>query len=286
MKRQKSDGFTVIELTAVLTLLAASISLALPALQNKAEEQNQKTCEKVLMSFMTATSDFARDNKEALPHGMNSPWVKGTFIGTSYYAQSSLAPAQVCGIGQLMEGNYIAEKREAISCPQTDLREDKGFNMGQWMPVVNYSVKTPGDASDHSLTRGLDPNSPTYYRNISKAKQQYALVSTYGIRGPAFRTTGLTKEVAGKQVAMKPYQFALFADHEGASQTLIPEVEKNGKKPIDGWGRVHREGLNVAYMDVHVEMFKDEDRSKTYAMGQVRFYGTSSDMYAFDIDGK
>lgn len=284
MGSRNTGGFTVIELIVTLAIVAVSFSLMLSALRTKEEDENLKTCTKVMMSLLTASTDYARDQKESLPNGMNSPWVKGTFIGTSYYAQSTLDPAQICGIGQLMEGNYIAEKREAISCPQTDLREDKGFNGSTWMPLVNYSVKAPNDASDRSLTQGLDPNSPWYYRNISKQKN--ALVSTYAIRGPAMRTTALTKIVNQKPVTMKPFQVAFFADHEGADQKLIPEVEKNGKKPIDGWGRVHREGLNVGYLDVHVEIYQDEDRAKTWAMGQVRFYGTSSDMYAFDLEGK
>jgi prepilin-type processing-associated H-X9-DG protein/prepilin-type N-terminal cleavage/methylation domain-containing protein len=283
MNWRSRRGFTVVELTAVLALFAGLISLAVPALDARLEDANRQSCAKILMSFTTASDAFSNDNKATLPHGMNNPWVKGEYFGTAYYAQSAVAPAQVCGIGQLMEGNYLPEKREAISCPQTDFREDKGYNAQCWMPLVDFTSKAPNDASDRSLTQGLDPKSPTYYRNITVAKDKYGLVSTYGIRGPALRTTALSKTVGAKEVALKPIQTALFVDHEGADQKLITDVEKNGKKVLDGWGRVHREGLNVAYVDGHVELFRDEDRTKTWDMSQVKYYGTSVDVQAFDL---
>ena len=198
MKFRTTAGFLLVEVLVVILIVGITLSLFVVSIRPRANQDTQTACTNVLKSLMAATTAYANDNGGQLPHGMNNPWVKNDFFGTSYYAQSSLAPAQVCGIGLLMEGNYVPEKRESFSCPQTDAREDKGYNDGTWMPIVNFSSKSPNDASDRSLVQGLDKTSPIYYRNIRKATQNYALISTYAIRGPSLKLDALTKQISGK----------------------------------------------------------------------------------------
>ena len=284
MRHRKLGGFLLIELAVVMILIALVLSLATATFGPRANNEHLDACSNVLRTLTAASNAYARDNQGLLPQGMDNPWVKNDFLGTSYYAQNVLDPSQICGIGLLMQGNYVPEKRESISCPQTDSREDKGFNAQTWMPIVNFTSQKPNDDSDRSLSQGLDRASPIYYRNIANYTAKFGLVSTYAIRGPSLRTDSLSKTVAGKTVSLVPVEAAWLADHEAADQKLIPEVEKNGKKPIDGWGRVHIQGINTAYLDGHVAMFLDEDRSKTWAGNQVKYYGNSIAMDIYDLD--
>lgn len=278
-------AFTLVELLVSIALLALVVSIVLPSFARAREANNQEACTNTLRSILSATGVYAADAKNALPNGMNSPWVKNTYIGSSYYTQVTHEPRQVCGLGQLMWGKYLPENREAIACRQTDGREDKGFNTGTWMPIVNYTSLKPNDAADLCFRVGLDPASPTYYRNVYGSPNTPNYFSTYAIRGPALVLDKPLHRTDEKSDLVKPANFAFFVDHECADQKLIPKVGDN-PSPLIGWGRVHTQGLNVAYLDGHVSLFADEDRSKTWAGNQVNNYGNSQAMYVYDADYK
>ncbi|MCX5658561.1 MAG: prepilin-type N-terminal cleavage/methylation domain-containing protein [Planctomycetota bacterium] len=277
-------AFTLVELLVCLALLSLAASLALPALARAREGSNQETCTNTLRAILSATGVYAADAKEALPNGANSPWVKGTFIGSNYFTQVIFEPKQVCGVGQLMWGKYLPEKREAIACPQADAREDKGFNTGQ--SLLSYTSKAPNDAADLCLRVALDPVAPMYYRNVYGTPGFPNYFTTYGIRGPALKLSKpLHRTEDPKSDIVKPADFAFFADFEAADQKLIPKVGDN-PSPLLGWGRVHAAGINVAYLDGHVALFADEDRSKTWAAGETRNYGNAFGIFAYDADYK
>lgn len=51
-----------------------------------------------------------------------------------------------------------------------------------------------------------------------------------------------------------------------------------------GWPVVHDAGLNVGYLDGHVEMLVDPTRKKVFWAGQTRYYGTGDGLYVGGFD--
>lgn len=277
----------MVELLVVIAMVAVVCSLVLPAARAKEDDDNLTKCTRTLKTIMAGSSMYAVDKKEFLPSGSVSPWVKGELIGSSAYMSTIYKPGHFAGVGQLMVGDYLEEKREAIACPQTARREDKGYNTNTTCPLLSYDSAQPGDSSDVSLVRGISRDSgANYYRNLVKTDGQTAYYSTYGVRGPALKLSAIKKKVGKDEVTLKPAQAAWFLDYEAANQKLVKEVREQGKKVITAWGRVHPAGINTAYADGHVQMFADEDREKIYAFGEVCNYGTAMAVEYFDLDSK
>ena len=281
--RSSRRAFTLVELLVVIGMVVVVCSLVIPAARAKEDDDNLAKCTRTLKTIMASSSMYAVDKKEFLPSGTNSPWVKGELIGSSAYMSTVYKPGHFVGVGQLMAGDYLEEKQEAIACPQTARREDKGYNTNTTCPLLSYGA----DPTDASLVRGLSRDSgANYYRNLVKTEAQTAYYSTYGVRGPALKLSAIKKKVGKDEITLKPALAAWFLDYEAANQKLVKEVREQGKKVITAWGRVHPAGINTAYADGHVQMFADEDREKIYAFGEVCNYGTAMAVEYFDLDSK
>ena len=269
----------------VVSIISLLVSFLLPALSKTRENTRNLTCVTTLRGIMQASALYVQDNRW-YPTSFPSPWVTGDFVGTPMisYNQSSRT---LCGVGQLMYSNYLPESKKAIACPQTDYREDKGYNNSTWMPNINYSDGLYPTNSYFTWVLGLNPAQPSYYyRNIlDTASSGATLYGTYGQRGGSYKlSTAFSSYRYPTSAAVNNLadsDAAFFLDYEAAKQSLLGVVGSN-LSPLIGWGRVHTIGVNVAYIDGHVAMFEDPDRSKTWWGYQTWAYGNAYAYYVYD----
>jgi len=281
----RRSGFTLIELLVVISIISLLVSILLPALSNARAAARTAGCQATLRGLAQGSMAYVTDYNDWIPHGSNSPWyddykgVNGVWFNTthlyfSYYAPRANQTRNVFGIGQLLHDRYIPENWKGFACPQSAFREDLGYNT----QTVNY---------DTSNLSGLNPLSNNYFRKQLTGTLSLSLRTTYSIRGPMVRITELRKQTnwpgtptnttSGYWVSdmAQPSDWSLFADHEQSLQSIISTVgTAAGASPLGYWSRVHAPGFNVAYMDGHVRMWRDEDRSRIWTVGSVRNYGS------------
>lgn len=285
--RGGASAFTLIELLVVIAIIAILAAMLLPALSKAKEAGRQATCLNSLHQMAMAATLYADDSDSWLPHGYLSPWgvdPPGLRYGTPLFSGSG----ELYGIGQLMGGGYLPEKREGIMCPQADYREMTGYTFNLSPRILAYTP-TPGNV--WTMATDLNWNCWVYvvvpltngaYRSGSGG------ISNYGMRGnnnklSNMRKYGLPYHAGYANPDIAPSAAALVWDHEGAAQALVGMVGTGGgQSPVPYWPRVHRPGINVGYADGHVEMFLDPDRRKTWASGQVCWYGNSFEPHTYD----
>ena len=193
----------------------------------------------------------------------------------------------ICGAGQLMWDHYIDEVGRAIGCPQADFDEITEFSdlSGDvWRNPADYQyVMKLMDApkiAPADVSSGLDPGAywrNDFYKPGSVAHHRYR--TNFMVRGPMFRTSDIINHapittrqdrlVKGEPKADS--EIAVFVDHEAASSELISKINAGliyldpPGVPVPYWPRRHVTGLNVAYVDGHVALFRDENRRITWS---------------------
>jgi len=286
-------GFTLIELLVVISIISLLIAILLPALSNARAAARTAACQATLRGLVQGSMAYITDNNDWIPHGSNSPWyndykgVNGVWFQTtndyfSYYAPLPNQSRGVFGIGQLLYERHIPEVWKGFACPQSAFREDFGYNT----QTVNF---------DAGALWVLRPTNGDYYRNHIASTKSMVLRTTYSIRGPMVRVTELraqtnwpgnaTNTTSGYWVSemRQPSQWSFLADHEQALQAVKGIVgTAAGASPVGYWGRVHRPGFNVVYMDGHVRLWQDEDRSKVWKVPNARNYGSGWAMDQMD----
>lgn len=268
--------FTLIELLCVASIIAVLAALLLPALHDARAQVRQVACSNSLRHMALANVAYMTDNNTFSVHGIDMGYANWgrTGYGRSFYPTyifdddwydakpgipgrnpDSNGAQNICHIGLLMVGDYIDDDYRILACAQADFREKTPYH---WA-AKSYTRESTA-SSRNSAKRCIET---TWWRQDSySGNPSYAyLGTTYVVRGPRFRV-----------YEVEPSRFALFADHEQAAQTLIPEVPV-GRSPLPGWGRVHKGGINTAYLDGHVRLVPDKDRSITYWTHYTRFYG-------------
>ncbi len=62
-----------------------------------------------------------------------------------------------------------------------------------------------------------------------------------------------------------PTRRAPWVDNEAVAPTLMPiNPGIANPSPLPYWGRVHNDGVNTAYYDGHVQLFRDPERVRIY----------------------
>lgn len=296
VSRNNSRGFTLIELLVVISIIALLIAILLPALSKATESARSAACLSTLRGIVQASNAYAADYRDFIPHGQNDTgyddyksssgvWYRASHYYFDYLTNRPNQKRTLVGVGQLMYDAYLPESLGAIMCPQSANRDDFGYNED----TVNINAQYPQDGYESTI-RGLNPVDIVYYRTMLNTTTTLRLRGTYSIRGPMVRTTelysdstwpGTPTSTSGYWVSEKrsPSQWAFFADHEQVKQSIISTIGTGpGASPLGYWGRVHTEGFNVAYLDGHARMWQDPDRSKVWAIPNVRNYGSK---YAF-----
>lgn len=287
-ERDKAVCFTLIELLVVIAIISILMAMLMPALGKVKEVARQNTCINTLRQIALGANSYAGDFDSWMPHGYRSPWVPpdppGLRYGTPWFSGSG----EVYGVGLLMLGNYLPEKHEVIMCPQADYREKTGYTFNLTPRLLAYTP-TPGNV--YTIETDLNWNCWIYvvvpltngaYRNGSGG------ISNYGMRGNGnklgnMRKYGTPYHAGSANPNISSSSAALVWDHEGAAQALVGMVGTGGgQSPLPYWPRVHKPGINAGYADGHVELFQDKDRRKTWASGQVCYYGNSFEPDTYD----
>jgi len=288
-KKTQKAAFTLIELLVVITIISLLITMLLPVLDQSRVAARLMICQATLRSIGQASASYSTDCNQWTVHGVDDsaylPAYVATGYGYSFYNTQIFmddwgidkpnGPTPVyniitggahnpCGVGQLMWDYRIAEQIQSIACPQSDYREPTNFLPGG--SASNYTYTLVKQHMAAWFTTNFDPVTPTsneYWRcEFYTGGYSYCYwASSYVVRGPLMR-----------QESANP-KFGLFCDQEGAGQSIIPNVPA-GRSPVPyGWGRIHKEGFNVLYVDGTVALFRDPDRTITYANYNAQDYG-------------
>lgn len=266
--RNRYCRFTLIELLVVVAIISVLASLLLPALGKSRERVRIVACAAVLRSINIANSQYASDSNEFMVHGIDmgyAGWGQTAYSRRYYPTQifdddwgdaqpgtpgrnpDSDGAQNICGVGQLMEQNYLPSVPEAIACPSSDDIEHTGYELGMnTFSQVRAAVKA---------------NWRSEYYTGSSSYAYYG--TTYTVRGPMWRS--FDKD---------PVKTAMFAEHEQTNQTVRTLIS-HGSTPLPYWPRRHKAGINTAYNDGHVNLFKDPDRRITFWTNQTEFYGNA-----------
>lgn len=304
---QREAGFTLVEILVVITLVILLIALLLPSLAKARELSRNLGCVTTLRGMIQATASYAADSDGLLPAGIPHPSYGPELVvgymsskpsrGGPYYVGSTVSP-RLAHVGYLMNGDYLPENYRAWTCPQASSREDRGYNTNMvpsLMPSMWNGVI--GSTSHVSYIRGLNPLDSLYYKKAAVFGETN-LMSTYNIRGTpnAMKIHDLQKwDIAGHpsgvpRITVPDSKYAFFFDREQACNSSPSQLSSvyprvgSSVSPVPGWGRVHIKGINVAYMDGHVELFLDEDRSITYwgNGADVPSYGNAENSFCYD----
>jgi prepilin-type N-terminal cleavage/methylation domain-containing protein len=287
-------GFTLIELLVVITIIGVLIAILLPAMDKTKEVARNVLCLANLRQIGLATNSYASDNKLYLVHGADLGYAGWGVTGHDrrfYFGNvfdddwwdgqpgipgrnpDSDGAQNICSVGQLMWDHHLAERAEVVACPQTDFREpfNQSGGVGNW----GYTrLKLNFDYYK-------DPAGSVYWRNDTYSggpSYAYVYYSSYVVRGPMMRTEGEKVWVPGFGLRFLNGGTALFADQEQASQSFIGSVPA-GTSPLTSetlglaWGRIHKAGYNVLYVDGAANLYSDPDRSISYWYAQTRWYG-------------
>ncbi|OPZ24989.1 MAG: hypothetical protein BWZ02_02651 [Lentisphaerae bacterium ADurb.BinA184] len=283
--------FTLVELLVVVAIIALLAAMLLPGLSAAREAATSAQCLANLRGMLAANAMYAVDNNAFTVHGNDGGvwgW-PGTGYGRSYYwtlvfdddwgdakpgvpgsgRNGPTGVQNICGIGQLILGEYVLEIGAALACPQVARSEPEK----PWGGKVKYTT-----ASLHRLLH-LPYNGGNYWGNFREdfycGNPSYCYYSTnYMTRGPMMRLTD--QDVNRK---------ALFADGEmGWQVQSFKAAVFDGASPLIGWSRTHRNGFNTGYLDGHAAMVPDRERRKAFFTGEGYNYGSGAAMYhgAFD----
>jgi len=301
-------AFTLVELLVVITVVTTLIAMLLPALGKTRESTRQMICTSTLRSMMLATITYTNDSAAGyLPAAQRSPWyhppgidkwcLQGSNCIVDYnqtgYNPPGEPPARLAGVGYLMAGKYLDENKKAYMCPQTPFREpNKGFlnNLGALLFVT---LDGPTIYDQIASLWATDPGNGFYYKNAPATNGIRSTYITRGMPQDSKISTLYRFDIAGyygyPTTTVSDSAFAFFWDHETADWTIYSALGSNpgpNFSPLEGWSRVHIQGINAAYMDGHVLLFKDEDRSKTwYGRGaQNMLYGNGNGPCTYDLD--
>jgi len=278
--RENRAAFTLIELLVVVTIICVLAAFLFPTLRNAREKARLIVCTNTLRNILIANLAYASDYNGFIVHGKDigqgSPgewvfdqtkvfdddWCSSTAgnenpYNWAWYYNTHGGDQNICGVGQLMWGKYLPENAAAIACPQADYREQKGS------PAYCTSYKQ----TEIFLTAPSYAWKSDCFSGVNNASYS-GCSTTYVVRGPLVRLHQI-----------KATKYALFCDHEQA-----PNSGTGSGSPLAFWERVHKEGINVGYVDGHVRFFRDKDRSLTYASGYTRYYGNGAGLYSGGYD--
>lgn len=280
----------------------ALVALLLPSLDKAKEMSRRVACLSALRGMVGANHLYAGDYDTFAVHGIDmeafwgSTQVDDTGYGRKYLSTYIFdddwwdskpgvegrnlhgGGQNICSVGQLMWGNYLPEQASAIACPQSDYREDKGFNYG----MKTFSRESYSWSRDSAVRNVAYP-----WRNEDfSGNPSYAYISTtYVVRGPLVRMNRLPRRPPYDMTMLAPANYALFADHEQMSQNIRNwNLVANGQSPIKYYGRTHRAGVCVGYLDGRASLFPDADRRITYWGDQTWAYGNGYALYGGTYD--
>ncbi len=270
-------AFTLVELLVVISLVAVLLSMLLPTLSNTREKMRQLRCATTLSQMGVANGSYAADNKGFNVHGVESLGAAVSGYGRKYYASpvfdddwystdkthpqppgdnranGGTGEQNICNVGQLMWDFYLPEKAENVACVQTDFYEPGLAAVTDFTRMSKYTY--PYAWID--TVKGRLNNNWAWRTDIYQAAPSYhGPRTTYVVRGPLSKNDSLPSA---------PARRALWVDNEAVASALMPinpGIANN--TPVPYWGRVHDDGVNVAYHDGHVALFRDPQRVLIY----------------------
>ncbi len=203
MKRQRSRGFTLVELLVVIGIIAVLISILLPALNRARAQANTVKCQSNLKQLALAAIMFASEHQQYLPHAENNGAVRmkgwNTRVGTTWEWDEPAWSWEQALI------KYMQKSNKALLCP-SDTAETVRFP----------SSNTYWRVADQPY---LNDIAPSYRMNFSNAMYAGANVLDYNSR----------TVTPVKLSALKPGAKAiLFADGQGSLQDQVSVLNLRG----------------------------------------------------------
>ena len=274
MSTSRRDAFTIIELLAVISIIAIIASLLFPAFAQAREKSRQSTCQSSIRSFMVAILMYTQDNDGNMPVS----WNIMAQVGPKVAADSGGALAER-GI-QVELAPYIASS-QALQCP-----DDKGIDIDPNSPTAAYATVPFLDGASGTA---VDPNaiheplgtpaSAIFGMSYKFTKENFTFAS--GLGGQKFTCTGVKTVCLGQGTGSKPSDPTLYTIPPPNPMSLsffarpsetrvlrdflsLPGNTEKWANPSTYW---HPNGELVGFADGHVKLIHNSGEERALCDG-------------------
>lgn len=144
MRRIASQAFTLIELLAVISIIAILVGLLLPAISAAKSSAQFVRCQTNMRSIGQGLQAYAADHDDVKPpYAWRDPSAENGFAAATsgpYIAWKpfSLPERQPIGLGILIDGNYVAI--DSMLDPGRNKQEDTQIDLANWLDPTRGAV--------------------------------------------------------------------------------------------------------------------------------------------------
>ena len=259
--RAQPDGFTLVELLVVISIISILMSILLPTLSNAREQGRRVDCMSNLKQFTLAWNLYAMDNDDKLC-SPNTGWNDGSCGGNNNWVAD----------GPALPGNDIGGHEQAIRDGVMWSYVGDAFGLFACKSTRgNTSIYNRSRLRDYSISNTMGGGCGAVFKSLADvtrpAEKMLFIDADGGLRG----STG------------SDYRFFWLIGPFRPFEIKNGEPEWSFPRNCDGWPlniitARHNDGCNLSFADGHCEFWKWKDpRTIELANGQISESKASDD---------